>query len=351
MPRIATERVTRGLQWIGLGLLIAGALVIVAGIGFTRSIDALLTASAIAVLAFGLPGAAAFGLAFWVAHVAERMENRAVAALRPLAPPPRHAFREPVRRYAIACAAVLGAWGARAGLDVYIPDQVPFITFYLAVAVTGWVGGFGPAVFATLLSLVVSAYFYVKPDLASSSPDLGRFVLLGLFVLVCLGIAALMATLHEALARTQQLTAQARRITEQQASTDNRLRALSQGAPVALFIADSMQSCTYCNPAWLALRGRTLTQELGNGWWDGVHPEDLARRRDAFARAMHDLVPGTVDYRLRHADGEFRRVRDLVAVHSNAKGYAIGLLGACIPLSDAPVDVAAAASPVEAGPS
>lgn len=349
MPRIATERVTRGLQWIGLGLLIAGALVIVAGIGFTRSVDALLTASAIAVLAFGLPGAAAFGLAFWVAHIAERMEDRTDPVLRPPAIAPRHPL-ELARRYAIASAAVVCAWGARAGLDIYIPDHVPFITFYLAVAVAGWVGGFGTAVYATLLSVLVTAYFYVKPDLASSSPDLGRYVLLGLFVFVCLGISALMATLHEALARAEQFAAQARQMSEQQVNTDNRLHSLAQSAPVALFIADPMQSCTYCNQAWLAWRGRTLMQELGHGWWDGVHPEDAARRRDAFARALRDLAPGTVDYRLRRADGEFRRVRDFIGIDSDAKGAAIGLLGACIPLADAPVEEAAGPPPAEAAP-
>src|SRR6185436_18011254 len=143
MPRVATERVARGLQWTGAGLLVAGVLVVVGGIGLTQTVDALVTASAIAVLAFGLPGAAAFGLAFWLDHVSEALENARTGASRPAqqAADGRNPFREPWHVYAIAVVAVLVAWGIRAALDVYIPNQVPFITFYLAVAVAGWAGG------------------------------------------------------------------------------------------------------------------------------------------------------------------------------------------------------------------
>jgi PAS domain S-box-containing protein len=331
MPRLATERVTRGLRWTGTGLLVAGAVVVVGGIGLTHTVDALVTASSIAVLGFGLPGAAAFSLALWLEHVADKLEPERVrpAPAEPTTTPARNPFREPVRGYAVALAAVLVAWGVRAALDVYIPNEVPFITFYLAVAVAGWAGGFGPAAFATLLSLVVAGVFYVMPDLRPNASDLGRFVVLGLFMLVCLGISAIMATLREALARTQQLAEATRR--RRQQARDHPLRALAQSAPVALFAADPMLACTYCNTAWLSMRGRTLTQELGNGWWDGVHPEDLGRRREAFEQALAERRTIVVEYRLRHADGEFRSVRDMITAPVDAQGDAIGLVGACLP--------------------
>lgn len=350
MARLATERVTRGLRWTGLGLLVAGALVVVVGIGFTRSIEALQAAAAIAVIAFGCPGAAAFGLAFWLEYASDRAERRKRAAARPLAH--HNPFREPLRRYAIAVAAVLVAWAARAGLDAYIPDQVPFITFYLAVAVSGWIGGFGPATLATLASAVVAGYFYVKPDLASPAPDVGRYVLIGLYILVALGITAIMSTLHEALARSQHAMGGTGLDAARQAATDNRLRLLVQTAPAALFLTDRQFACTYCNPAWLAMRGRTLMQEIGHGWWDGVHPEDLARRREAFADAFLRNAEIAVEYRLRQADGRFRRVRDNVAVCRDSRGHVVGLVGACmlLPEDEAEAGVPAAAAAVTADP-
>jgi PAS domain S-box-containing protein len=178
------------------------------------------------------------------------------------------------------------------------------------------------------------------PDLRPDAPDLGRFVLLGLFVLVCLGVSAIMATLHEALARTQQLAEATRR---RRKARDHPVRTVAQSAPVALFAADPMLACTYCNTAWLSMRGRTLTQELGNGWWDGVHPEDLQRRREAFAQALAQRRTIVVEYRLRHADGEFRGVRDMIAASVDAQGNTTGLVGACLsfdvqtsPSGDAP---------------
>ena len=347
MARLATERVTRGLRWIGLGLLVAGALVVIAGIGFTKSIEALQTAAAIAVIAFGCPGAAAFGLASWLDFTAVRAERRKRAVAKPLAH--HNPFREPLRRYAIAGAAVLVAWAARAGLDAYVPDQVPFITFYLAVAVSGWIGGFGPAALATFGSAIVAGYFYVKPDLASPSPDVGRYVLIGLFVLVGLGITAITSTLQEALARAQHATGGSGLDAARKAATDNRLRLLVQTAPAALFLTDRQFACTYCNPAWLAIRGRTLTQELGHGWWEGVHPEDLALRREAFAEAFLRNAEIAVDYRLRQADGRFRRVRDNLVVCRDGQGFVVGLVGACMLLPEAEPG-AGAPTPVTADP-
>ena len=61
--------------------------------------------------------------------------------------------------------------------------------------------------------------------------------------------------------------------------------------------------------AWLEFRGRVLDAELGMGWMDGVHPDDVAavvaRRVDAIARR----APYRNEFRMRRADGQYRRVR------------------------------------------
>lgn len=214
MPHLATDRISRGLRWAGTALLVLGVLLIVAGIGWTKSADALIMASVVALLAFGVPGAAAFGLALWFEHTADRFEHSTAAGAAPSAASSadRNPFREPLRGYAIAILAVLVAWVARLALEYVAPGQVPFITFFFAVMVAGWFGGFGPAALATLASLVVTWYFFVSVSLFSASPELGRFVILGLFVLVCLGIAAITAALHAALERTQQLAEKSRQL-------------------------------------------------------------------------------------------------------------------------------------------
>jgi PAS domain S-box-containing protein len=324
---MATDRVTRGLAWLGTALLLSGAAVTVGAIALTTSIEALVAAASVAALALALPGAAAFGIALWLEHAAERAEQRAIAAMQP-PPAPEATWGETLRRYALAIVAVLFAWGARAWLDLYIPDEVPFITFFLAVAFAGWMGGFGPSAAATLLSTAIAGVLYVRP---ASDWDLGRIMLLAIFLVVCLGIAAIVSALHDALARAQQVTGVRRDETPR--DSDNPLRALAQFAPAALFMTDATQGCTYCNRAWLAFRGRALQQELGNGWCEGVHAEDLARRREAFAEALATREPRSVTYRLKHADGGFRPVRDVVVAHVNARGQLVGLFGACAELA------------------
>ena len=213
MPHSATDRVSRGLRWAGSLLLLGGAALIVVGIGFTRSADALITAAVVAALAFGVPSAAAFGFALWLEYEADRIKRRTAGELRVR----HHAgnpFREPLRRYAVAVAAVALAWGCRILLDQIALGQVPFLTFLLAVIAAGWFGGFGPAALATLLSLLVTWFFYLKGTIYGPSPDLGRFVVLGLFVIVGLGIAAITAALHAALERTQQLSLEVARLRE-----------------------------------------------------------------------------------------------------------------------------------------
>lgn len=341
MPHLATDRISRGLRWAGTGLLLAGVLLIVAGIGWTQSADALIMASAVAVLAFGLPGAAAFGLAFWLEHTADRLEQQAPANAATLSvaasPASGNPFREPLRRYAVALVAVAVAWAARAGLDTFIPNEVPFITYYLAVAVAGWLGGFGPAAFSTLLSLVLAWYYYVMPESGGYTPELRRFVALGLFMFVGLGLAAITAALHAALDRTQQLAALTRQQKDLLAASENRFRSLAAHIPSMVWMTDAQRACTFFNPAWLRFRGRTLEQELGHGWEAGVHPDDLARRRAVFDDAYGNRAGFAVKYRLGRADGEYQWLLDQAAPRFNDDGSFAGYVGVATPI-DPPLD-------------
>lgn len=67
---------------------------------------------------------------------------------------------------------------------------------------------------------------------------------------------------------------------------------------------------TFYNRAWLAFTGRTAAEEEGDGWRDGICPDD----RQAYNSACASTVPGEygfVDYRLRSAAGPYRWVREI----------------------------------------
>jgi hypothetical protein len=148
-----TNRVVVGLRWVATALAVLGVLVVVAGIGFTSSAEALVSASMIGGMAFGVPSVAAYALAHWLDRQAIALQqgrDRVIqAASTGRTPLP---LGESVWGYAIAIVCVLGAWALRVALDHMLPGNVPFITFFLAVAVAGWLGGFGPAVLAMVLT-------------------------------------------------------------------------------------------------------------------------------------------------------------------------------------------------------
>jgi PAS domain S-box-containing protein len=91
---------------------------------------------------------------------------------------------------------------------------------------------------------------------------------------------------------------------------ENHVSALSDTIPVLIRMSGPDAHCTYVNAGWLAFTGRLLVEELGDGWAEGVFPEDhercLITSRDAVARR----VPLEMEYRLRRADGTFRWLLD-----------------------------------------
>lgn len=115
-----------------------------------------------------------------------------------------------------------------------------------------------------------------------------------------------------------------------QALTSTEYRLLVEHAPVMVWRSGLDASCDYFNETWLSFTGRTLEQEMGNGWAEGVHPEDFDRclahyldhfgRREAFE----------MEYRLRRHDGEYRWIFDRGVPFTDASGAFAGFIGSCV---------------------
>ena len=83
-------------------------------------------------------------------------------------------------------------------------------------------------------------------------------------------------------------------------------RLRSDQAPVLIWTARPDTTLDYINGFCEQLTGRPLEVLRENGWLDFVHPEDLDRCLGTYMPAFEARRPFLLEYRLRHADGDYR---------------------------------------------
>jgi len=136
------------------------------------------------------------------------------------------------------------------------------------------------------------------------------------------------------------LYASARDITERKRATsalresEERFRSLANSAPVLVWMADTTKLCFWFNQRWLEFTGRSMDQEMGNGWAEAVHPEDLQRCLDTYVTAFDSRVPFSMDYRLRRHDGQYRWLIDQGVPRFDVDGCFLGYIGSCIDITE-----------------
>ncbi|HZP06482.1 MAG TPA: PAS domain S-box protein [Terracidiphilus sp.] len=122
----------------------------------------------------------------------------------------------------------------------------------------------------------------------------------------------------------QKLAVQALRESEQ------RLRVVTDATPVMIWMSGTDKLCYYFNKSWLDFVGRTLEEEMGNGWAEGVHPDDFNRCLEIYVSSFDAREPFEMEYRLRHHSGEYRWILDHGVPRYAPDGTFEGYLGGCL---------------------
>jgi two-component system, LuxR family, sensor kinase FixL len=112
--------------------------------------------------------------------------------------------------------------------------------------------------------------------------------------------------------------------------SEARFRAMADTAPVMIWMSGTDKLCTFFNKGWLDFTGRSLEQELGNGWAESVHRDDLDRCIEIYVTSFETRHPFTMQYRLRRRDGEYRWVLDSGGPRFAPDGTFLGYIGSCI---------------------
>jgi PAS domain S-box-containing protein len=116
--------------------------------------------------------------------------------------------------------------------------------------------------------------------------------------------------------------------------SEGRFRTVADVAPVMIWMSGTDKEGVFFNKGWLEFTGRTVDQELGEGWLKGVHAEDLAHTRDVCSTAFGNRESFTVEYRLRRKDGEYRWLLDTGTPRFEPDGTFLGYIGSCIDIGE-----------------
>ena len=211
------------------------------------------------------------------------------------------------------------------------PSQILYVT--LPISAT-WLVGYEAALWASgvcvssalVFAVLEAARIHVPRSLRGT--PLGAFSTFGVACLIgAVPIAQILRDLRLALAKSRQ-TEQALR------ESNDRFKVMADTAPVMILARDSDQNATFFNKAWLDFRGRTLEQELGRGWTQGVYPGDLPGYLEDLYSACAQRKEYQLQFRLRRADGEYREILCHGVPRFELSRTFQGYIAACADLTD-----------------
>ena len=116
--------------------------------------------------------------------------------------------------------------------------------------------------------------------------------------------------------------------------SEARFNKMADAAPVMMWMSDPEKLCTFFNKAWLEFTGRQMSQELGNGWAESVHADDLEECLQTYVKAFDEREPFVRQYRLRDSRGQYRWVTDNGVPRYGPKRNFRGYIGACVDITD-----------------
>ncbi|WP_414753493.1 PAS domain S-box protein [Anabaena sp. CCY 9910] len=116
--------------------------------------------------------------------------------------------------------------------------------------------------------------------------------------------------------------------------SEQRFRQMADTAPVLIWMSGLDKLCYYFNKTWLDFTGKTLEQEVGDGWAKGVHPDDLKDCLDIYVNAFDARQNFQMEYRLKRFDGEYCWILDTGTPRFTTEGVFLGYIGSCVDISE-----------------
>lgn len=115
---------------------------------------------------------------------------------------------------------------------------------------------------------------------------------------------------------------------------DARFCEVMDAAPVMIWMSGEDKGCVWFNRSWLTFTGRSLAQEMGQGWSEGVHRDDFERCIQVYFSHFDARKDFRIQYRLRRNDGAFRWIDDTGIPRFARDGTFLGYIGSCVDIHE-----------------
>ncbi len=115
--------------------------------------------------------------------------------------------------------------------------------------------------------------------------------------------------------------------------TNARFQLMADTAPVLIWQSGTDAQCDYFNQPWLSFTGRTLEQEVGYGWAEGVHPSDIEACLEIYHVSFKARRKFNMEFRLRNAVGEYHWVLYSGVPRFTPDGSFAGYIGSCVDIT------------------
>jgi len=116
--------------------------------------------------------------------------------------------------------------------------------------------------------------------------------------------------------------------------SESRFRSIADTMPALLWMSDERGDCTFVNQRWTEYTGRSVDQELGQGFLDSIHPshrEESGKADRKFAKMPSSFVG---EYQLRGGGGDYRWFLDTSVPRFSGDGRYLGHVGVLIDIDD-----------------
>jgi PAS domain S-box-containing protein len=192
--------------------------------------------------------------------------------------------------------AIVLQWFYQPLLDAHV-----WLFFYPAVFASAWLGGVWPGIVATVLTSLAAWWLFLPPRFSFALEDIGSS--LALVIFATLGV--LVSLLHQRLRIAQQKTVAALQTANARA-TDDRFLQMAQSLPQLIWTCLPDGNCDFLSPQWERYTGIPAEQQLGHGWLDTIHPDDIDGLNAAWMASVSSGRPFRHEFRIRHHSGVYR---------------------------------------------